>query len=157
ITISNIDLAVKVRMAALQAESGARILALMPPRPAERDNAAPVYQEAFEALTPIGRLPSPWKEEAAVWFEPGARFDVDAKDLAEFLRGHQRGLALLRKAAALPACSFERDYFASADLLLPELQQMREGAALLSLDARSRARRGDARGALEDVAAVFGM
>jgi hypothetical protein len=157
ITVSNMDLAVKVRLAALQAESGARILALTPPRPAERDNAAPVYQEAFEALTPPDRLPSPWKEKSAVWFDPDARFDFDDKDLAEFLRHQQRGLAMLRKAAAMPTCSFERDYFASGDLLLPELQQMREGAAVLSLDARSKARRGDARGALVDVAALFGM
>jgi hypothetical protein len=157
ITISNMDLAVKVRMAALQAESGARILALAPPRPAERDNAAPVYQEAFEALTPLERLPSPWKEKSAVWFDPAARFDFDDKELAEFLRSQQRGLALLRKAAAVPACSFERDYLASADLLLPELQSMREGASVLFLDARSKARRGDARGALEDVAALLGM
>src|SRR5262249_41493637 len=64
---------------------------------------------------------------------------------------------LLRKAAAMPDCSFQRDHFASADLLLPELEQMKRSAGLLALDARFRARRGDARGALADVAAVFGM
>jgi hypothetical protein len=62
ITLENMDLAVKVRVAALQAESGARILALMPPRPAERDNAAPVYLDAFESLAQRqASCPRGWK------------------------------------------------------------------------------------------------
>jgi hypothetical protein len=157
ITVSNMDLAMKVQLAAIRAESGAKILALVPPRVPDRDNAAPVYREAFEALTVPEQLPTPWKEKLAVWFDPAAAFDYQDKDLADFLAGQERGLALLRQAAAMPGCWFERDYFQSIDLLLPEIDKLRHGANLLALDARAKARRGDVRGALDSAAAVFGV
>src|SRR5206468_4272430 len=40
ITFANLDLAVKVELAAVRAEAGARALALSPPRVPDRDNAA---------------------------------------------------------------------------------------------------------------------
>jgi hypothetical protein len=157
ITLTNMDLAIKMQLTAARAEAGAKILALAPPRLPDQDNAAVLYRKAFETLTPLEQLPTPWKEKRTAWLEVTAQFDFQDKDLAEFLRSQEPGLALLRKAAVLPGCSFERDYFQSVDLLLPEAQKMREGAALLALDARSKARRGDAAGALEDVAALFGI
>jgi hypothetical protein len=157
ITLSNMDLAMKVQLAAVRAEAGAKILALMPARVPDRDNAAPVYHEAFDALTAVDRLPSPWKQKAKVWLDVSASFDLQDKDLARFLQSQERGLALLRRAAAMPGCSFGRDYFLSLDLPLPELERFRRGAELLALDARTRAARGDARGALDDVAAIFSM
>src|SRR5262245_12472281 len=157
ITVSNMDLAVKMQLNAVRAEAGAKILALTPPRLPDHDNAAPVYQEAFEALTPREQLPTPWKEKASAWFEPTASFDFQDKDLGEFLRSQERGLALLRKAAALPGCSFERDYFLSIEMPIPELNRMRDVAQLLALDARSKSRRGDGAGAIDDVAAIFGV
>jgi hypothetical protein len=57
----------------------------------------------------------------------------------------------------MPACSFDRDFFAGADLLLPEIAQLRAGIRLLGLDALDRAAKGDVKTALEDVSAMFGM
>jgi hypothetical protein len=157
ITVSNMDLAVKVQLAALRAESGAKVLALLPPRLAERDNAAGAYREAFEVLQPPGEGPARWTEKVAAWLAADAKVDFADQEVLALLRRHENGMALLRKAAALPGCSFDRDYHQAVDLMLPELQHLREGAALLSLDARSKARQGDRKGAVADVAALFGM
>jgi hypothetical protein len=158
ITFTNLDLAVKVRLAAVRAEAGAKALALTPPRVPDRDNAAPVYQEAFAALTPADKVPPPWRDKAATWLTlDGAAFDPGDKDLADFLATQERGLFLLRKAAAMPGCSFERDYSRGIELSLPELDQLRHGARLLALDARARAAHGDGAAALADVAALFGI
>jgi hypothetical protein len=158
ITFTNLDLAVKVQLAGVRAEAGAKALALTPPRVPDRDNAAPVYQEAFAALTPADKVPSPWHDKAATWLAlEGAAFDSRDKDLADFLATQERGLSLLRKAAAMPGCSFERDYSRGIELSLPELEQLRHGARLLALDARARAAHGDGPPALADVAALFGI
>ena len=85
-----------------------------------------------------------------------AGFDYQDKELIAFLRRQEKVLALLRKAAEKPGCSFDHDYFQSADPSPLELNQFRAAAGLLALDARSKARHGDRR-ALEDVTALFGM
>jgi hypothetical protein len=77
--------------------------------------------------------------------------------LQEFLTSQEVALALLRRAAAMPGCWFEHDYFQASEMLLPELEQLRHAAIVLSLDARARAAGGDGRGALEDVTAMLGM
>jgi len=157
ITVNNMDLAMKVQLAALRAEAGAKILALMPPRVLDRDNAAPVYQEAFAALTPPATLSEAWKSRMEAWLDTTAPFKADDAELDKFLRRQEHGLALLRQAAALPGCSFERDWFQSVDLMLPELNKMGEAAGLLALSARWHAARGEAKRALDDLTAVFGM
>jgi hypothetical protein len=157
-TFTNLELAVKVQLAAVRAEAGAKALALTPPRVPDRDNAAPVYREAFAALTPADKVPPPWRDKAATWLAlDSAAFDPGDKDLADFLATQERGLALLRKAAAMPGCSFERDYSRGIELRLPELDQLRHGARLLALDARARAAHGDGPPALADVAALYGI
>lgn len=158
ITFSNMDLAVKVQLAALRAETGTKILMEKPPRVSDRANAALVYQEAFEAITPREKMPTLWKDKAVDWLDyDKSVFDPKDKDLRKFLDSQGRGLALLRKAAAMPACWFEHDYFLAGDLLLPELQRLRDGAALLACDALSQAAHGEGRVAWEDVRAIFGM
>ncbi len=154
ITFSNIDLAIKTQLAALRAESGARILMLMPPRVPDRENAALLYQEAFQELPIPTQLKSPWKEKAQAWFDLSTQFDFQDKDLHEFLRSQERVLGLLRQAAARPGSCFEYDYFQSEDLPLEQLGKLRQAAALLALDARSKARRGDP-GARDDTVALF--
>jgi hypothetical protein len=157
-TFTNLDLAVKVQMASVRAEAGAKALALTPPRVPDRDNAAPVYQEAFAALTPPDKVPPPWRDKVATWLATqDSAFDPADKDLADFLATQERGLALLRRAAAMPGCSFERDYSRGIELRLPELEQLRHGARWLALDARARAAHGDGAAALADVAALIGI
>ncbi len=158
ITFTNMDLAMKVQMASVRAEAGAMGLALLPPRVPDRENAALIYQEAFEALTPQEKLPVTWKAKAVTWFElDPSKLDLKDKDLRDFLHSQRRGLALLRKGAALAGCSFERNYAQTIELQLPELEQLRHSARLLALQALTRAADGESREALDDVAAIFGI
>jgi hypothetical protein len=67
ITLSNMDLAVKLQLAEARAEASAVLLAMIPPPIADKDNAAPLYAEAFAALTPRERIPARWKERMDSW------------------------------------------------------------------------------------------
>jgi hypothetical protein len=128
-------------------------MALAPPRLADAQNAAVTYRKAFTALGLNSTRPAEWTE-----YDRSA-FDAD-KEMQEFVGSRQRGLALLREAAAMPQASFDRDLSGDTspvDILVPELPLLREGAKLLAYDALARAGRGDAKGAIDDVAAIFGI
>jgi hypothetical protein len=158
ITFTNLDVAMRVQMASVRAEAGAMELGLLPPHIPDRENAALIYEEAFEALTPLAKLPPVWKEKTSAWMElDTSKFDPKDKDLREYLSSQARGLALLRKAAAMPGCWFERNYAQTIEMLLPELEQFRHAAQLLALDALTRAGDGEGQAAAEDVAAIFGI
>lgn len=161
ITIWNLDLAVKVQLASMRAEAGAMVLALLPPRVPDRENAALVYEEAFALLVPSDTTSAFWKKiESDVASRRGfsaTAFDPHDKNLHAFLQTQERGLALLRKAAAMRACAFQYDYSLQDGLLLPELQRLRRGSMLLAYDAVSKAADGNRAGAMEDVAAIFGI
>jgi hypothetical protein len=161
ITVSNLDVAVKAQLAALRVEAGARAMSLIPPSPTDSPNAAPVYSAAFAALTPQEQLPALLRDRAQAWQEyDRTAFDPADREQREFLESQQRGLALLRQAAAIPHCSFDRDWSSETsplDLLVPELPRLRYSATLLAYDALARATRGDSLGAIDDVAAIFGI
>jgi hypothetical protein len=159
ITLSNMDLAVKIQFSAVRAEAGAKLLAQIPPRLPDSANAAVVYQEAFEYLAPPEPVPPLWRDKApGAWRQyDRSAFDPKDKEFREFLRTQQRGLALVRKAAAMPACTFEHDYSLGISMALPELKRLPHAATLLACDALVKAEDGDARGALEDVAAIYGV
>lgn len=161
ITVSNLDVAVKSKLAALQVEAGAKALALAPPRPPEAPNAAPTYRRAFAALTPQDHLPTLLRDRAPTWQKyDRSAFDPSDREQREFLDSQQRGLALLREAATVSQCNFDRDLTSDTspmDVLVPELPYLRHGATLLAYDALARANRGDRRGALEDLSAIFGI
>ncbi len=153
ITLSNLDVAVKAQLAAVRVEAGARALALVPPHLVGVPNAAPVYRKAFAAFTPTDQLP------ALSTFDRTA-FDPADRKMRAFLDSQQRGLTLLREAAAIPHCAFERDWSgdtAPLDLARPELPALQHGATLLAYDALARASRKDAHGAIDDVAAIFAI
>jgi hypothetical protein len=171
ITFTNVDLAIKVELASVRAEAGARAMALTPPRVPDRDNAALVYQQAFDVLTPRDKLP-PQQRDA--WFPrqgdngrrredlwravlSGPKLDSGSEELKKFLASQRRGLALLRQAAAMPSCWFGHDYHDGFNLRLPELLRLRDGASLLILSALAKAGEGDSRGAVADLALVFRM
>src|SRR5947208_1288256 len=81
--------------------AGARALALVPPSPADAPNAAPIYRAAFAALTPQDQLPDLLRDRAQVWRQyDRTAFDPADREQREFLESQQRGLALLRQAAA---------------------------------------------------------
>lgn len=183
ITLSNLDLAMKVQLAEARAEAGAVLLAMTPPPLDNKDNAAPIYQQAFTALTPIENLlprwdqrrpPPRWKQQMRtwtreVWQQPlhwnfPDPFDLYCdwrdKDLKEFLQSQERALTLLRKAASKPACRFaQRDplnFFDGAKRRYLSESHFSQAAQLLALDARVQAAAGNSRTAVEDIAAILG-
>src|SRR3954465_3775847 len=96
ITLSNMDLAVKIQFTAVRAEAGAKLMAQIPPRLPDSQNAAVVYEEAFELLVPPDQLPAPWREQdPQLWkgYDRSA-FEPKDKDLRQLLRTQERGLAL---------------------------------------------------------------
>jgi hypothetical protein len=159
VTLTNMDLAVKIQLSAVRAEAGAKTLSAVPPRLPDADNAALVYQEAFEYLPDPERVPPLFRDRSAgAWKEyDRTAFDPKDKDLREFLRANERALALVRKAAAMPGCSFEHDYSQGISMLVPELNRLPHAATLLAYDALVKAADGDARAALADVAAIYGI
>lgn len=154
-TTWNLDVAVQQRVAALRVEAGALAASVAPVRVPHRDNAAMIYQQAFELMAPLESWDRRWTD----WFRNGSP-ELDPKDakLREFLEGQAATLRLLRQASEKPDCCFEHDY-AHPDILiaLPELGSIRTASRLLALDARSNAAAGDLRTALADVNAMFVM
>jgi hypothetical protein len=159
ITFTNLDMAVKFEMASVRAEAGSRAVALAPPRVPDRDNAALLYQQAFESITPREKVPASQRERwfGQAWDDSTVSINPKGADLKKFLARQQRGLALLRKAAVMPDCWFGHDYHDGFGLLLPELERMRDGARLLLLNALVEAHDGNSRAALRDISLVFRM
>ncbi len=172
ITLSNMDLAMKVRLAETRIEAGAVLLAMKPSSVADKDNAASLYKEVFAALPPLERLSPRWKMEnnkenqTDNWDLPGPfvdQYDWRDKQWKEFLHGQERTLTLLRKAASKPACHFADDdlsaWLEGASLHYPPnfWQPFSQASRLLSLDARVRAAAGDTHRAVEDIAAILAM
>lgn len=172
-TIWNMDLAARQQLASLRTEAGALALSVTPPRIPDRDNAALVYQQAFEAMGRYGHSnpaapgswewEQPWKEawrkKWIMWEATGEpTFDLHDPELQRFLARQAAALALYRQAAARSGCYFDRDYGRPTIAMpLPELLLFRDGAHLLALDAVCGAAHGDRKRAIADIGALFGM
>jgi hypothetical protein len=158
-TLWNLDLACRQRLAALRADASAVALAAAPVRVPDRDNAALDYQDAFHLLCPDGQFVKGWKDSWDTNHASGSPLpDANDPDLQRFLAGQEQAHHLLLQAAAKSGCYFDRDYYApSASLRVPEVMQFRRAAAFLSLSARQRAADEDVRGALADVNACFAL
>jgi hypothetical protein len=165
ITVANVDLAMRTQQASLRAEASAKLLALTPPRVPDADNAAFIYEQAFDNLTPRDQLPPAWKDKAALWLNPEQKwfdhqekpFDPKDKDLLDYLSSQEHAVMLLHKAAAMPSCSFDYHYTGSIALPLPELGKLRHAPDVLALHAIVRASDGDLRVALSDIDAILGI
>jgi hypothetical protein len=155
----------------LHSDAAALAASAVPERVADPKNAALVYQQAFESFQGEKDWPAVWRDGSEALFvdpaEPSAAkdlgidpeppFDFGSAALGEFLEARAGELLLLRTAAAMPGCYFEKNYGRlSFDILLPEIQHLRTGAQLLALDARHRAAKGDYSGLL-DVQAMYGL
>jgi hypothetical protein len=162
-TFWNMDLAARADLAIARQEAGAVLLAMVPPPVAESRNAARVYSEAAKAL---GEQNEKTWHEAEPWLEAVHRGTDLKADLAwndprvlELVKRNEDGLALLRKAAAMPDCNFNHQ-FSPWDAVWKENSEaprLRHGEFLLAIDARIKAARGNLTGAFEDVAALLGM
>jgi hypothetical protein len=156
LTFMNLDAAVQQRLVGVRAEASALALSVAPERVPDRDNAALVYNAAFESFGPSQELNKQWNELLQRFETQGKDFDPKEPEVAKFLDAHAGTLILLREAAKIPACSFDRDYGRpSVDMILPELHRIRQSVSLMAIDARHKAAVGDARGAIADVQAMF--
>jgi hypothetical protein len=168
-TFWNLDLAARQQLSALRTEAGTVALSVAPPRLPDRDNAAIVYQQAFEGMGRNEAAPGGWQWEKP-WQEAWDKrwttwhgsekigFDLHDPELRRFLKRQSSALALLREAAAKPGCNFDRDYGRPTIAMpLPELGPLRDAARLLALDALCKATDKDHREALQDVNAMFRM
>jgi len=154
-TFASQDEAMKARMAALRGEAGALALSVAPPRVADGDNAALVYQQAFE---PMQRAKMRgWCQKRNKWFQE-LIFDPSDADEQLFMQEQQGVLELLRKAAAMPDCYFEHDYGRPSLMMpLPELASLRDAARLLRLDADRLQMEGKLGAVAKDLSAIFGI
>jgi thiol-disulfide isomerase/thioredoxin len=156
-TFWNMDLAARAELAIARQEAGAVLLAMTLPPVAESQNAARVYAEAVKALgEPIEQM---WDDAAHRGIDAKEAADWKDPHVLESVKRNEVALALLRKAAAMPDCNFNRqpsllDAVAKPD---SEALKLRQGATLLAIDARVKAARGNLKGAFEDIAAIFGM
>jgi hypothetical protein len=164
ITFWNLDLTARDRLGRLRDRADSIMAATFPPRIPDSQNAARVYEQAFESLDmATNRKIINWAIPVCKWLDtseekqPSSR-PSDAK-IREILQTNSRGLKQLRRAAGIKQCSFG-GYWSSDELLnllLSEISSMRSAAELLAADARIRAIDGDAAGAIADLNALFAM
>ncbi|MHC4202396.1 MAG: hypothetical protein ACYSU0_20580 [Planctomycetota bacterium] len=156
-TLLCIDAGVRRELAKVKAEAVEIARSVAPtPVPDER-NAEVVYRQAFEAMGDLKDRDSTTRYWLSRLVDDRTS-DVATEEVAGFLREKEKALALLRKAASMPDHYFEARYVPPRpDVRMPDLVAWYAPANLLALDARHRAAKGDVRGALEDVAAIWGM
>jgi len=149
-TLLFIDNSVAAEGRMLRVEAAQIMAAALPPAPAPGDNAAPLYQRAFEALAADKTI----REEHSPAADP-LTADPASPEVAAILARHSAALDLLRRAADKPGCRFDRDWSRpSIGMLLPEVQEVRWAARLLALAARKAAADGDATVALADIVRI---
>jgi len=149
-TLLIIDNAVAAQAPYLRLEAAQLMQNNLPPMVAESQNAAPLYQQAFAALDADLTL----KEEHSP-LTTATTIDVASPAVTDLLARHAATLALIRRAADRDTCRYQRDWTRpSYEMLLPELQSLRNVARLLVLEARREAADGNAADALHDVARI---
>jgi hypothetical protein len=159
-TFWNMDLAMQNRLGAVRSQAGALALSVAPARVPDADNAAPIYREAFIVMNQTGDRPPEWKEEWTAWIgqDDAAALNPADPALLAYLKTQEPALALLREAAGMSGCYFDRDYGRpSVSMLLPELGHFRNAAYLLALSARAGAAAGNVRPAFGDIQAILRM
>jgi len=151
LTYNSLENDVRIRMTQLRLEAGAKVLAMAPPRILDRDNAAPIYQEA--GATSGQFLKGNRLDE--IWSNDLRKLDLNNEMLIELINSSQPALRLLRRGASMPAARFDWDS-SDPEQLLPEVQFLREGAEVLLLDAMLRIHKGDSAASAPTVATTAG-
>jgi hypothetical protein len=161
LTLWNLDLAARADLAVARLEAGDVLATIAPPPTADCEQAARLYTEAAKGL--LGPIREPWHEACWAGQPADPRGEVNWKDpyIVDLVARQEKVLALLRKAAALPACNLQghrslEDPAAWSDaggLQVPLGGMVR----LLAIDAHVKAAQGDLDRAFEDVAAILGM
>ncbi len=152
-TLGAMDLAARTQCGLLYAQANTLYLASLPPVISEDQNAAPLYGEAFALLKEY-----PGTEVHNPPVGDNDDFDPNESATIAYLKRHAPTIALLRKAAAMPACRFETDLRTPA--MFPSddnFNEVRSAANLLNLHARQAVAHDQTAEAMADVQAVFGM
>jgi len=145
-TLLIIDNAVAAQAPYLRLEAAQIMQANLPPAVADADNAATLYHQVL----PVIDAEPAFKDDTSPVLDRS--FDITSPRVAEVLARHRSTLDVIRRAADIDVCRFHRDWTRpSIDMLLPEMQSLREAARLLSLAARREAADGNLPGALRDV------
>jgi hypothetical protein len=158
-TFWNMDLAVRQQLETLRGEAGALSLSVAPPRVPDRDNAAILYERAFENRRRVISQEKFSDENWKQWIHPGqAALDVKNPDLHRYLRNQAATIDMVKRAAAKPVCYFENDYqWPTIFMVIPGVQGMDIVAGLLALDARVQAADGNMRAAMQDINSAFAI
>jgi hypothetical protein len=153
-TLWNMDVAIRARCAIESVRVKALYLATLPAIASDSQNAATIYDKAFANLKAdhgddVKNPPLGNNED----------FDPNEPATIAFLQRQAPTLALLRQAAALPACRFEQDLAdPQLDVMLTgDLNFERHTAYVLRLDASEELARGHVSAAIADTAAIYGM
>jgi hypothetical protein len=152
-TVLFIDNAVSAQAPYLRLEAAQLMQANLPPAVADADNAAALYERAFRVIdAEVARADesSPLKS--------GDPVDVRSQAVTDLLSRTREPLDVLRRAAGRDACVFQRNWTRpSIDMLLPELQSLRQAGRLLAIAARREAADGDAAAAIRDIVRIQRM
>ena len=151
-TILYLNQTVATKAQSLQTEAAVLMTTHLPPKLPDQENAAGLYRGASIVLEEDEALRGFLQDNAHSVTDPITQEGV------AFLTRHTETLDLLRQAAARPICRFTRDYTRpSVDMLIPEIQFLRNAARILAVSARYEASRGEITAALRDVSSIMKM
>jgi len=140
-----LDNAVQAQAPYLRLEAANLMQANLPPSVADDENAAALHLQAGAAIAADEKF-------SAEGSPLHAEGDVLRDEVTAVLARHATTLDLVRRAADHDTCRFARDWSRpSIDMILPEVQDMRNQARLLGLAARRAAAEGRHADALADI------
>jgi hypothetical protein len=164
VTLTNLDATVSSQIAAAQADANARLVQMMQPALADRDNAALEYQQAAEALptndqaTWLELEDIVWKKKSETWrFLDANSFDARDAKIAAYLKERTAAITFFREASRKNDCRFDHDFSNGFNVLLPEVNTLQEGSFLFVLEGLAEGARGDSLRAESEVASILRM
>ncbi|MFM9025684.1 MAG: hypothetical protein ACKON7_10150, partial [Planctomycetaceae bacterium] len=148
-TLLILDNAVAAQAPYLRLEAAQLMQSNLPPIVAADANAAPLHLEAAAAIAADTGFAA---DDSPLFVE---RQDIMQDEVTDFLARHAATLDLVRRAADRDTCRFTRDWTRpSIDLLLPEIEDVRNEGRLVALAARRAAAEGRHADALADIARI---
>jgi hypothetical protein len=149
-TLLIIDNAVAAQAPYLRLEAAQLMQTNLPPAVPDLQNAAPLYQQVIAALEA-----DPMLKDQDSPLTSAATIDVASPPVVDLLARHAAAVDLIRRAADRDTCRFQRDWTRpSFEMLLPEMQSLRNAARLLVLEARREAADGNTEDALRDAVRI---
>jgi len=151
-TLWNMMLVQNQQATTMELEAGATFSSLVPPAVPDSENAAPLYERAFEQIDSdviIKGKDSPLGDDGVAADDPA---------LVALVARRAGTIDLLYQAARLPVCRFDKDWsHASISLMLPELNDLRASALLLQAHARLASKDGQFDAAILDINTMYAV